>query len=66
MHNHLRHYLLLAVLIVALGACTSPEAQRTRGGGPGADVGNRDTGVEMHAGAHPYHQTPCRKPMEEC
>jgi hypothetical protein len=26
---------------VALAGCTSPEAARQRGGGPGADVGNR-------------------------
>ena len=49
-----------AILLLALGAlagCTSPEATRQRGGGPGADVGNRG-GVELHAGANPYANTP--------
>jgi hypothetical protein len=51
----------IAVLLVAgtgLG-CTSPEATRTRGGGPGADVGNHPRGpVELHAGARMYAGTP--------
>jgi hypothetical protein len=41
-----------------LAACASPEAARTRGGGPGADVGNRQQPVEIHAGADPYWETP--------
>ena len=28
-------------LVFYLAACASPETTRTRGGGPGADVGNR-------------------------
>jgi hypothetical protein len=32
-------------------ACSSPETTRTRGGGPGADVGNRDKFVQMHEGS---------------
>lgn len=48
---------LLGFLPVVLG-CASPEASRTRGGGPGADGGNRGEVVEMHAGAEPYHRTP--------
>jgi hypothetical protein len=47
---------LAAVLIVA--GCTSPETKRTRGGGAGADVGNRGSNVELHEGAEPYYQTP--------
>jgi hypothetical protein len=36
------------VLLVALTAC-SPEAERSRGSGSGADIGNRDGGVtNMH------------------
>jgi hypothetical protein len=31
---------------------------RSRGGGPGADVGNRDKLVEMHEGAQPFWKTP--------
>jgi hypothetical protein len=34
-----------------VGACASPEATRTRGDGPGADVGNRRETVEMHEGS---------------
>jgi hypothetical protein len=44
-------------LMVALGACTSPEATRTRAGGPGADTGNRGRAVEMHEGSQPYWNT---------
>jgi hypothetical protein len=46
-------------LALLLLACASPEAHRTRGGGPGADVRNWGKPVELHAGAQPYHQTPC-------
>jgi hypothetical protein len=38
--------------------CTSPEVTRTRGGGPGADVGNRQEIVRMHEGARPFENTP--------
>jgi hypothetical protein len=41
-----------------LAACTSPEATRTRAGGPGADVGNRGPVVVLHDGADPYWRTP--------
>jgi hypothetical protein len=47
-------------MVVLLAACTSPEATRTRGGGPGADVGNRGGVVQMHEGSHPYWRTPQR------
>jgi hypothetical protein len=33
---------VLATLLVAAVGCSSPEARRTRDGGPGADVGNKD------------------------
>src|SRR5690606_12574019 len=50
-----------ALIVLFAGvACASPEATRERGGGPGADVGNRDVIVEIHQGAEPYHATPCR------
>jgi len=42
------------------GGCTSPEATRTRGGGPGGDVGNRGPTVEMHEGSRPFFKTPGR------
>jgi hypothetical protein len=48
----------------ALAACTSPEADRVRGGGPGADVGNRGDPVVMHEGSSPYADTPKRIPSE--
>lgn len=50
----------LASLVLCALACTSPEAARVRGGGPGADPGNRDAVVEMHGGSQPYFGTPCR------
>lgn len=56
--------ILLAAL--AATACASPEAVRTRGDGPGADVGNRSYPVEIHAGADPYHGTPCVTEPVEC
>ncbi|HWP35791.1 MAG TPA: hypothetical protein VNM66_09355 [Thermodesulfobacteriota bacterium] len=55
--------LVLVLLLIASGllaACSSPEASRVRGGGPGADVGNRDAQVEMHAGSKPYYNTPLK------
>jgi hypothetical protein len=48
---------LIAVLF-CVAACTSPEATRTRGGGPGADVGNRAKTVQMHEGSKPFTKTP--------
>lgn len=53
------HRALIAMLLVgSVLGCTSPEATRTRGGGPGADVGNTGEWVELHAGSRPYHATP--------
>ena len=46
------------VAAAALGACHSPEARRARGGGPGADVGNRGPSVELHGRTNPFFQTP--------
>jgi hypothetical protein len=52
---------LLAALVAVVGlvalAC-SPEAERTRGGGPGADIGNRGPSVELHGQSNPYYHTP--------
>jgi hypothetical protein len=48
---------LVLAAVVALG-CTSPESARTRGGGPGADVGNHPRGaVQIHAGDEMYYRT---------
>ena len=51
---------VLGVVLLALAAGCSPEATRTRGGGPGADVGNRDPGLpEIHGPvSNPSFQTP--------
>jgi hypothetical protein len=49
---------VLALAMLTAVACSSPEATRQRGGGPGADVGNRGPAVEMHGGSDPYHDTP--------
>ena len=49
-------FLALASLAALMG-CDSPEASRTRGGGPGADVGNRAR-VELHGGSEMYYETP--------
>lgn len=50
---------VLVLLLLVIG-CSSPEARRTRGGDAGADPGNRNADVELHGGAEPYHDTPCR------
>lgn len=51
---------ILALLLVGvLTACNpSPEAGRQRGGGPGADVGNRNPEVQMHGRTNPNYRTP--------
>lgn len=50
--------ILLTALSFYLVGCASPETTRTRGGGPGADVGNRGKFVEMHEGSQPFWKTP--------
>jgi hypothetical protein len=50
--------IVVAALLLYLTACVSPETTRTRGGGPGADVGNRDKFVQMHEGSRPFESTP--------
>lgn len=54
----------LLAACVSLGGCASPETARTRGDGPGADVGNRRQPVKMHEGAEPYWKTPRRIGVE--
>jgi hypothetical protein len=51
--------LLLLIAPLWLAAC-SPEAERTRGGGPGGDTGNRPEIVRMHEGSSPFEDTPKR------
>lgn len=59
----IRCWMLLAALTTIAG-CTSPEAARTRGGGPGADRGNRQAIVKMHEGSSPYWKTPVVIPSQ--
>ena len=51
---------MVFALGIALAACTSPEATRTRAGGPGGDIGNRTPIVETREGSRPYWKTPSR------
>ncbi len=55
-----RYRVAMTVFAAAiLLGCSSPEATRVRGGGPGADVGNRSQGeVRLHAGSSIYYRTP--------
>ena len=48
----------LACFMLLLMACASPEAKRQRGGGPGADPGNRGATIDLHGARDPYHETP--------
>jgi hypothetical protein len=50
--------IVLVTLLVYFAACASPEMTRTRGGGPGADPGNRGKIVRLHEGAKPFENTP--------
>lgn len=52
------HIWLMLIAVFGLLACESPEATRTRGGGPGADLGNRGKIVQIHGGAEPFYKTP--------
>jgi hypothetical protein len=58
-HAPLALVLVLAAAALAVG-CSSPEARRAAGGGPGADIGNRRQVVRMHEGSRPYAGTPTR------
>jgi hypothetical protein len=56
--------IVLAALLLHLTACVSPETTRTRGSGPGADVGNRAKDVQMHEGSRPFENTPTLIPAK--
>lgn len=58
----LRAPILTTALVLAVSACASPEAERVRSGGAGADPGNRNVPAEMRSSAEIYHETPCRVP----
>jgi hypothetical protein len=49
---------LLMILTAVIAGCTSPETTRSRGGGQGADLGNRGSIIRMHEGSRPYEDTP--------
>ncbi|MCS7051056.1 MAG: hypothetical protein NZL87_05535 [Thermomicrobium sp.] len=53
------HWLLAALMLATVAAC-SPEASRTRGGGSGGDIGNRATDVQLHPAGPKiiYYNTP--------
>ena len=55
--------LMFAIVLIGttlfVSAC-SPEATRTRSGGPGADIGNRSANVDMHGNVYPTYQEPER------
>jgi hypothetical protein len=51
--------LVIGCTVVAT-SCTSPETERSRGNGAGADVGNRVSRVQLHAGSDPFYKTPDR------
>lgn len=54
-----RHSISIALVAATVFGCTSPESERTRGEGRGADVGNHPAGpVQIHAGASMYYETP--------
>lgn len=48
----------LLILCSCLSGCYSPETTRTRSGGAGADIGNRQAVIKMHEGSRPFYQTP--------
>jgi hypothetical protein len=50
-------FTLVAFSFCLIG-CVSPETKRVRGGGPGADSGNRAKVVQMHEGSKPFEKTP--------
>lgn len=58
----LKRTLTVAVASAIAAGCTSPEATRQRGGGPGGDPGNRPAQVLMHEGSRQYWETPVRIP----
>jgi hypothetical protein len=56
--------MVLLLSVITLG-CDSPEASRTRGGGPGADTGNRPArDIQLHEGSNQFWRTPDRIPVD--
>ena len=46
MRVNVRKAFIILWLTLILAGCSSPEAQRVREGGPGADIGNREPTVQ--------------------
>lgn len=61
-----RSAVALAGTLLILAGCVSPEAQRVRGGGAGADIGNRTADLKLHGGSRMYSRTPCLLPRALC
>jgi hypothetical protein len=57
--------LTMLLIAVVVSGCVSPETTRTRGHGPGADVGNRRQTVKLHEGSDPFWKTPDRIGSEQ-
>ena len=47
-----------AMLLIGAGLGCSPEASRTQGGGPGADIGNHSQSPPLHGEGVMFHNTP--------
>jgi hypothetical protein len=45
-------------LLVSVSLGCSPEASRTQGGGPGADIGNHSQSVPLHGDGVMFYNTP--------
>ncbi len=58
MTNGARTFGILLLVGVLTGAACSPEATRSRGGGPGGDIGNRSAVPQIHGTVNPYYETP--------
>jgi hypothetical protein len=49
---------LPVVVLLALALGCSPEASRTQGGGPGADIGNHSQTAPLHGDGVMFYRTP--------
>ena len=58
MTNGVRTFGILLLLCVLTVAACSPEATRSRGSGPGGDIGNHSAVPEIHGTVNPYYETP--------
>ena len=53
-----RLVLALGVVLVLGAAACSPEANRSRSSGPGADIGNHSQTVPLHGDGVMFYRTP--------